>query len=872
MSDQNQHICPPKGSLKLLRYFLKKDYLEEIEGDMEEVFLDNLQFYSEKKAKRIYQWESLRLLRPILVKDLEEKYHFTQIGMIKNYIKVAFRIIKKEKAFAFINIFGLALAITCSLFIYLWVQDEMKFNDFLSTDDRVCYVFGTDTQSNGDIDTYDSSPYPLKQVLEEKYPEVEKSLVMSYGNWMAFKKDENLIEMEGIFSSLEVFDMFEMKFHQGDYQSMLDKPESIAISVNLANTIFGDTWQNSNVIGQFLTTEDNKKFELAGIFNDMPERSTLKFDYVIPHDYRLRDNKWLKHWGNSSSRLYLKIAENVTLEDARASVKNAVIDHADVDWVPTRKLYVQPYMDQYLYNRFEEGEVSGGRIDYIRLLSIGAILILVLASINFMNLSTARSAKRAKETGVRKVLGAFQSSLRMQHLVESVLITIIALLVAMLLVILLLSVFNDVIGKNITLEFVTVQFIFSLLVFMLLLGVFSGVYPAFYLSSMNTVVSLKGGHKHNKLDLLFRKGLVVFQFMITIVMITGAITVYRQVGYIQTKNIGLERSNLIRNWAHNMAPGKEYQTFKNELLKRPGIESVTTTNQNLISIGNSTSDPTWNGKPDDADLEFYILSANPDLIPTTQIELIAGRNFSWDRTIDTANFIINVAAQKLMELENPIGEDLEFWDRKGKIIGVIEDFHNASLHSPIEPLILRYELEDNWVILTRTKEGQTQEAIASIEEVYKIYNPDRNFYYEFMDDMYNEQYQSELMIKDLSLYFTVLAIVISCLGLFALVAYTAEQRTKEIGIRKVLGASIANILQLLSREFLWLLAISLVVAIPLAHYVMSGWLEGFAYRIELSWWLFAMAGMVTVVISYLIIGSHAMRSALANPVDSLRDE
>ncbi|MFY0624657.1 MAG: ABC transporter permease [Reichenbachiella sp.] len=851
---------------------MKKEYLEEIEGDMEEVFQDNLEFLSERKAKQVYTKEVFKLLRPILLKNLEEKYQLTQYGMVKNYIKVAFRILKKEKAFAFINVMGLALAIACSLLIYLWVNDEVEYNNFLTSGDRVCYVYKIESQTNGEVDTYQSTPYPLKNVIREKYPAIEESMIMSWGQWKSFQKEESLLQFEGIYASPEIFEMFEMHFEKGDGSPMKDKIESIAISASFAKKMYGEDWKSSDIIGQNITTEYKEVFELVGVFEDLPKRSTLKFDFVMTFEGNLKKNQWLNKWGNSGSRTYVKLAQGVDLNEAQLSVKNAVKDNSDIDWAQYNELLLQPFERNYLYDRFEMGKEAGGKIEYIRLLSIGAVLILVLASINFMNLSTARSSKRSKETGVRKVLGAFKSNLRAQHLIESLMITFFSSIVAFGLILIFLPYFNDLMEKEISLSFLKGDFLIGIFVFIVFLGLFSGAYPAFYLSSLKTVVSLKGGHKLSSVNLFFRKGLVIFQFMITIIMITGAIVVYQQVQYIQTKNIGFERSNLIRSWATNMSKSKDYPVIKTELLNRPGIASITTTNQNLISIGNSTNDPTWDEKGADEQLEFYVMKSNPDLLPTMEMKLLLGRNFSWEMSNDTANFIINESAQKLMQMTDPIGKNLEMWDKKGKVIGVIEDFHNASLHEQIEPLIILYGEEDLWYLFTRTQPGKTKEALASLEEVFKMYNPKREFQYDFMDDIYSRNYKSELMVKDLSLFFTVLAIIISCLGLFALVAYTAEQRTKEIGIRKVLGASISNILQLLSTEFLILLTISMIIAIPTAYYVMSGWLDGFAYRIELTWYLFGLASISTVVIAYTIIGSHAVRSAMANPVDSLRNE
>lgn len=867
------NIRPPRMMLSFFRWFCQPEFREDIEGDLVERFHNRMATLGARKARWLFTKDVLVLFRPGIIRSLEITSQQFHPAMFRNYFKVAFRIFRKEKGYTLTNIFGLALGISCSLFIYLWLNDERRYNNFFENSERVCFVMSNWAMTNGEIETWHSSPYNLKEVLEENYPSVEKVAVLTWGNWMAFEKEGSLIEQAGIDASPELFEMFEIPFLKGDHKIMYKKPQTIAISESFANSYFGDRWKFSNVIGEIITNERGEGYELIGIFTDIPRQSTLRFEFLIPFELHLSRNQWLTDWDNNASQMYVKLAGHVSLREAEAKIKNAVIDHYSGKMEESkREIFLQPFRDIYLYNRFENGKMTGGRIEYVRLLSIAAVLILLLASINFINLSTARSAKRAKETGVRKVLGSYGANLKIQFLTESVIITTLALLVSLCIVYLLLPQFNSITGKNISLDFLTTNFALYLGAFVLVLGVLTGLYPAFYLSSMKAISSLKGIYRHDKGDVVFRKGLVVFQYVITIMMITAAITVYYQVSYIQSKNIGIDRSNLVRTWTHAINSAKDYEVFKSELLKRPGIEGVTVVNHNLIDVGSSSSEVAWEGKTEGEELEFYILSANPDLLPTAGIKLKDGRNFDWNMRTDTANFIINEAAQKLMGLQNPIGADLKLWDLKGKIIGVVQDFHNASLHSPIEPLIIRFDQSSNWMILTRTIPGQTKEALASLEEVYHLFNPKREFKYEFMDDVYNQYYKSELMVKDLSLYFTVLSIIISSLGLFALVAYTAEQRTKEIGIRKVLGATISNILQLLSKEFLLLIGISLFIAMPLAYYVMMEWLSGFAYRIDLSWWLFALGGVVTFVLSYSIIGSQAITSAIANPVDSLKND
>ena len=558
--------------------------------------------------------------------------------------------------------------------------------------------------------------------------------------------------------------------------------------------------------------------------------------------------------------------------EANALLLNSINDHREGDFKVGREVFVQPFKDIYLYNRLENGQITGGRIEYVRLLSVAAIFILVLACINFMNISTARSSHRAKETGVRKVLGAGKVNLRNQFLVESILMTLLAVVIAVVIVFGFLDAFTHLTGKGFANQLFTFTHLWYLLAFVLTVGTLSGLYPAFVLSSIDTGRSLKGLPVKSGKSSTFRKVLVVIQFSITMIMITGAITVFRQVSYIQNKNIGLDRSNLIRTFSYDMDPEKDYPRYKEELLSKRGIESVTMTNQLLINIRNSTSQLDWDTKLSTEDLDFFMIDGNPDFLTTTKIKLKEGRNFSWDLRTDTANYLINEAAQRLMGMENAVGQNLSVWGRKGKIVGVVEDFHNASLHKSIKPLVIRNSMEDAWMVLVRSKDGMNKEAIESLEEVFLKFNPNRAFWFRFLDDLYNSQYRNEILVKKLARIFTIVAIVISMLGLYALVVYSTEQRTKEVGIRKVLGASVSNIFRLLSRDYSILLTIALIISTPLSFYAMTEWLAGFAYRTSLSWWFFAIGSVIALVIAYGIIGFSTAKAAVSNPIDHLRDE
>ncbi len=859
---------PPKLARRLLQCFLKEELLEEVEGDLEERYTADLDRETGWRAQLGYWLQVLDYCRPFAVKNVQR---MSYLLLVRNYFKVALRLFVKEKAFSMVNTLGLALGIACSFFIYLWVQDEVRYNRFLQSDGQVCAILNKETQTNGEIHTYPMTAYPLKAVLEEEYPVVEGVTVLSNGNWMAFRVGEDLIEWTGVDASPDVFSLFEIPFVKGAPDQMFESANALAISESMAETYFGKDWKQQDVVGTLMTNDEKESFQLAGVYQALPKHSTVQFDFVVPFANRLKKRKNLVSWDNSSNRMFVKLQGGVGLADANMLLENAINDHREGDFLTSREVLLQPFEDLYLHNMYENGAIAGGRIDYVRLLSVAALLLLVLPSINFMNLTTARATRRAKETGVRKVMGALRHQLSIQFLLESVLVTLVAVMVALLLVFLWFSQFEELTGKEYEVMISWWQG-FLVIAFVVVQGTLSGFYPALFMASMKTIASLKAGNclppKHGG----FRKALVVFQFVITLIIIVGAIAVYQQVAYIRTKNIGLDRANLLRTYSYDMDPTTDYPTYKAELLREPSIESVTIVNQLLIDMRNATSGVTWEGKPDKDELEFYHMDANPDFVPTMRLELMEGRNFDWRIQSDTNNYLINETAMRKMGIEDPVGKGLDMWGVKGKIIGVVKDFHHASLHSPIQPIILRNKMRYSWMVLVRYQPGMAEEAIASLQKIFEAYNPSRTFWCRFVDELYESQYKNELLIQQLSGYFTVISIVISLVGLFALVAYHTERRSKEVGIRKVLGASIAHIWALLSTEYVVLLTVAMLVAFPIGYLLMSRWLSGFAYRVALGWWWFALAGVAAFILALAIVALRTTRLATANPVRFLRDE
>lgn len=793
--------------------------------------------------------------------------------MLSHYLKIALRLLIKEKAYTFTNILGLTLGITCSLFIYLWVQDELAYNQWPQALDRVHYVHTRGTVSDGGVRLWVTTPQPLVGVLREHYPSIDRAAIANWGQTNAFKRGEEHLEMRGVSASPELFDIFSIPFIQGGHEPMFEAPNTIAISENMAEKYFGPGWQTLSVPGKALTDKHGETFTICGVFKDVPEHSTLTFAFVIPYTHYLSTREGLRNWGAFSNRTFVKVNKGYTTATANDNVRNAILDHKPDDSQVKSTLLLQPFSEMYLYGTYEQGDFTGGRIAYVRLMSIAAMLILLLAGINFMNLTTAKSAKRSKETGVRKVLGAFTSTIRRQFIMEAIIMATIAFVLSCTLVALLLPRFNLLVGKDIGVDFFSPEWLAAGLVGTLGLGILSGAYPAFYMASLKPVLSLKGMMRSSKGNVLFRRALIVFQFAIAIMMVAGSIAIYQQVHFIMHKDTGLDRENVITIRLADMGVTGRYEVYKQQLRNMPGIEAVTTTSRLPIEINNSTRGLHWEGKDESLDyVFFYMLETDPDFMATFNVRLLEGRSFDWDLRSDTAHYLVNQMAAKLMGMENPVGAEMTCEGKRGTVIGIVEDFHMKSLREPIEPLIIRYDAARQGRAMIRAKEGQIQAALASLEALHKQYMPDRAFAFDFLDDMYNNQYKSEQLAGRLTFYFTVMAIVISVLGLLGLVTFNTEAKTREIGIRKVLGASVMSIVRLLGTESVVLVAIAFAVGALPAYLVIRDWLEGFAYHVELSVWLFLLAGTAALLIALVTIAHHSIRSALRNPVEALKAE
>ncbi|WP_128545996.1 ABC transporter permease [Larkinella soli] len=785
--------------------------------------------------------------------------------MIRNYLKIAWRNLVKNRAFSLINILGLALGMSCSLLILLWVQDERSIDRFHANGDRLYQVLENQQWTGNEISTTPATPGPLAPALVAEVPEVERAVKITWEEEHLLTVGEKAYKEEGRFAGPDLFRMFSFPLVQGNPGTALVGPTSIVISEKVAMRLFG----SRNVLGRMIRVDNKEDRQVTGVVKDIPETSSLKFEFVMPVEPFEKENEWLKHWDNNGIRTFALLRPNASVEKANERILNFVRKHDKK--VTTITTFLYPYRDGYLYSKFTNGKPDGGRIEYVRLFSVVAVFILIIACINFMNLATARSAKRAKEVGIRKVVGAEKGYLIGQFIGEAVLTALLALMLALVVVKLLLPIFNQLTDKKMTVQFDNPSFWLTLLGLTLVTGILSGSYPALFLSSLQPVKVLKGTLRFKAGAVFIRQGLVVFQFMLSLLLIIGTLIAGEQVRFIRNKNLGLNRENLIFVPLEGDLP-KNYDIFRQELQQSPGVQTVSASGSNPMEIGNSTVGVQWKGKdPDDKTL-FTQMPVTYDFLKTMNIQLIDGRDFSRDRVVDSTNYILNEEAARRMGMKNPVGQDLTFWGRKGKIIGLVKNFHINSLRVAIEPLILRMDKGVYGNVLVRTQPGQTEQAVASLRKLAAKYNPAYPFSYKFADETFEQQYKSETLIGQLANYFAVLAIFIACLGLFGLAMFTAEQRTKEIGVRKVLGASVFSIVGLLSKDFLRLVLIAIGIASPIAWWAMKQWLEDFAYRIDVPLWAFLTAGLMAVLIALLTVSFQSVKAALMNPVKSLRSE
>ena len=866
---KNQHppyISPPPWADRFLEWFCSPDLIDEFQGDLHEQYQKNIQQKGKKCANVHFIFDVIRLFRP---SSMTRPSYFFYSAMYRNYFITALRNFKSQKAYTFINVAGLSIGLACAILIALWVNDELKVDQFHEHGDRLYRLDRHVSFSDGNIYTWQSVPKPLAQVLEKDIPEVEHAELVQWDNQHIISIGDKAYREKGKHLDTAFFEIFSFPLIEGTPTEVLKDPDAIVISESLATKYFGADWkENNKAVGQILRVDNSWDAKVTGVFEDVPNNSTMRFDIAMSMSRFLSTRPWLDHWGNSSLQIYVRLKEGADLAAVNAKIEGLIDKNHEG---ANAKLFLHPYEDIYLRSDFKDGQLVGGRIEYVRIFSLVALFILIIAAINFMNLASARASKRAREIGIRKVVGANRSTIFQQFMGESMLIALMALALSIVIVEMTLPSFNEMTEKELAIEYLNPINLVLLIGIALFAGFLSGVYPALFLSSIRIIHVLKGTLKYSFKGAALRKGLVVFQFTLSILLIISTLTMYQQINYIQTKNLGLDKDNLLfMSLEGKMA--EQYEAFRQELLNQPGIVNVTTSSQDPLSVGNSTSDPTWEGKDPNSSLLFSIINANYDFVETMKMEIVKGRSFSNEFATDTANYIINEATARAMGMENPVGQMMEFWQRKGQIVGVVKDFHFASLYTDIDPLIIRMDPEETWMMFVRIDATQTETALAALEKLHGEFNPSYPFQYRFLDENFQRTYKSEFTTGKLSNAFAVMAIFISCLGLFGLASFTAERRTKEISIRKILGASVSRLTILLFSDFTWLVLVAFAIAAPLGWLAMNNWLDSFEYHIDISLWVFILAGVAAMLIAWLTIGYQSMRLAMANPVKSLRTE
>ena len=794
--------------------------------------------------------------------------------MLKNYLKIAWRNLLKNKVFSFINIAGLASGMAVAMIIGLWIYDEVSANKHFKNYDTMYQVMMHQT-FDGVRYSQEALPFPMGEELKSKYPDFKGVAMCDWGSHHSIVYGEKKLSKYGHFLGEDGVDMFSLKILEGNKNPLHD-PYSILLTDETAKAIFG----KEDAIGKLIKLDNETNLKVTAIVPKQPKNSSFTFDYLIPFQLQETIYPWVKqyhktNWGNNSWQAFVQLNDNATEKNVDAKIKNVVISHfTDENTLKhiIPEVFIHPMTKWRLYSDFENGKNTGGFIKYVRMFGMLGLIVLLIACINFMNLSTARSEKRAKEVGVRKAVGSGRSQLISQFLSESMLIAALAFVLALGIVLLSLPYFNKLTDKSMSFQITNPLFWLIMIVFTILTGLLAGSYPAFYLSSFNPVRVLKGNQKAGKSSLLPRKILVVIQFSSSVILMIGTIVVNRQIQFGKNQPIGFNNKGLISvDWSGDI--GKHFDVIKQELLSSGAATSVCQTNSPPADIYSNNNGWEWKGStPVEKSTVFSTITTTYDYTKTLGIKILEGRDFSKDFA-DSNGVVLNQASVKRMRLENPVGQQLKWNDKPMVVLGVIQDIQMESPYRPISPLTIVFNKDWVGCVDVRLNPNMSaSKAIATIKPIFERYNPAFPFEYKFADEEYAKKFNYEELVGNLAAIIAVLAIFISCLGLFGLASFTAEQRVKEIGVRKVLGASILNLWQLLSKDFVILVLISCAIAIPIAWYYMNEWLKSYKLKTTISISVFIIVVFVAITITLITVSFQAIRAAAANPVKSLRSE
>ena len=721
-------------------------------------------------------------------------------------------------------------------------------------------------QYASEIMTTTSTPGLLAETLKEEIPEIEWAATTTWINSYTLSIKDHNVKARGYHVGPDFFHLFSYPLIQGKPDKVLNEKYNIIISRSLARKLFNT---EENILGKTVVFQHQDAFQVSGVFEDLPSNSSTQFDFVLSFELFKDQNEWVKHWGNNGPSTFVVLKDGSKGTNVSEKIKDFVSRRNEGSTVT---LFLSPYADRYLFGRYVNGKQEGGRIDYVKLFSMIAIFILFIACINFMNLATARASKKAKEVGIKKSIGVQRNSLVLQFLSESLVTSFLSMSLGVMTVWFLLPQFNLITDKHIEIPFQHLYFWILFFGIALLTGLLAGSYPAFYLSRFKPVSVLKGDVKGSMGELWARKGLVVFQFFLSVILIVFVLVVYKQIDFVQSKNLGYAKENLVWFPIEGDLRNK-LEAFLSEIRKTPGIKYASSINHPLLGRNNNTSDLYWDGKFPDEKILFENIRVDYDFLETIGFELKEGRSFSREFGTDTAKVIFNEAGIRAMNMENPIGKVIKLWNQYNlEIIGVVKDFNFQSLHNPVNPLFFVLDQKNTDFILVRLDAHGDQGVINKLEQLYKQFNPGFAFEIKFQEEQYQRLYSSEKRVSILSFYFAGFAILISCLGLFALAAFTAERRLKEIGIRKVLGSSELGIVIMITSDFIQLVFWAIILGLPISYFLLQIWLEQFAFHIDLKLWYFLFSGIISIFIAWLSVATQAFRASHVNPVECLRSE
>ncbi len=873
MNRDESKLSPPKSALSFLRWFCHRDLLEDVEGDLHECFDFHLKSKGAGKAKWLFMLDVLLLFRPGIIRSFNLFPPPNPNLMLKNNFKIAWRQLFKNKGYSLINIGGLAAGIAVAMAIGLWIYDELSFNKNHENYDRIAQVmqhYILPDQSGSS----DWSPVPVGAELDQSFgDDFEYVIVSSFTEDHIISKDDLSFSAYGNYMQPEAPEMLTLKMLHGT-RAGLEELNSILLSQSLAERLFG----GQDPMHKIVKIDLKHEVKVIGVYEDLPQNSGFNnVAFIAPWDLYVATHQWWKEmfesWEYTFVQVFVQLQPQAKMDVVSNKIKNIVHDHRTKRKNLRTRTSLHPMSKWHLYGEFKDGKNAGGQIQFVWLFGIIGVFVLLLACINFMNLSTARAEGRTKEVGVRKAIGSFRSQLIHQFFSESLLVVTLAFIIALSMLLFTLPWFNEMANKQMDIPWASPWFWISCIGFTLLTGTVAGSYPALYLSSFQTVKALKGTFRSGRFVALPRQALVILQFTVSVTLIIGTIIVYSQIQYTRDRSLGYSQDGLIYLKVNTGEIHKHFEAIRNKLITSGIILEMTESNGSITGYPFSAGDFEWRDKDPDFLASFRMDEISPEYGKTVGWEIVDGRDFSREITSDKKGLVINESAANIMGLENPVGEIVKWQGKDWTILGVINDLMVDSPYLSANPAV--YYLADwpgGFVSLKINPTQSTKDALEKIQAVFKEYAPGLPFNYKFADEQYAKKFDHEVRIGQLASVFAVLAVLISCLGLFGLASFMAKKRTKEIGIRKVAGASVFKLWKLMSKEFISLVLVSCLIAFPIAFFFMKNWLQNYEYRTGVSWWIFAAAGIGAFVITLLTVSYQAIKAAMASPVDSLRSE